>query len=229
LCGCRVRTINHGPQRNRTHVSVSVRPVFTVAGGLISEERLTGSGMSEANTDRGTFIRWFLAIMWSVLFLYGLVVLKPGEAALVSLANSWSQRLGLPPGSLAKIAHVAGYVLWVFLLCGVIGGGYRQPLRREVPRRVSGTSGLSSVPARRQPAGRCASRRPRTIGRQRRSPGGRAGGGGRVHVREVKSLPGQFVNVRRRDQTAVGPNITKAHIGLASLDGLLNPGTRRPL
>jgi len=87
--------------------------------------------MSEANIDRGSFIRWFLASMWSVLFLYGLVVLRPSEAALVSLANSWSQQLGLPPGSLAKIAHVAGYVLWVFLLCGVIGGGYRQPLPRS--------------------------------------------------------------------------------------------------
>lgn len=87
--------------------------------------------MNGINTDRGKPVRWFLAVLWSILFLYMLVVLKPSETSLVDLANSWSRRLGLPAGSLSKVAHVAGYVLWVILWCGVIGRGYRRPLPRN--------------------------------------------------------------------------------------------------
>ncbi len=87
-------------------------------------------GMSEATSNRGKPARWFLAVLWSVLFLYLLVMLKPSDAPLVALANSWSQLLGLPPGSLSKMAHVAGYVVWVILWCGVIAGGYLRPLPR---------------------------------------------------------------------------------------------------
>lgn len=72
--------------------------------------------------------RWTLASLWTVLFLYLLVAFNPSNFPLVSLASSWSCKLGLPPHTLFKVGHVCGYMLWVFLWCGVLSGGYRAPL-----------------------------------------------------------------------------------------------------
>jgi len=86
----------------------------------------------ETNARRDKFVRWFLAIAWSVLFLYLLIVFSPSGTRLASLAGSWSQMLGLPPGTLFKLGHVGGYLVWILLWCGVLAKGYRRPLPRAV-------------------------------------------------------------------------------------------------
>jgi len=86
--------------------------------------------MDESDDRKGRMLRWVLALLWSTVFLYLLIAFNPTGSKLASLAGSWSARLGLPPGLLFKAGHVFGYVLWIFLWCGVVSGGYRRPLPR---------------------------------------------------------------------------------------------------
>lgn len=91
-----------------------------------------GGAMNESRLNQIQVLRWVLAILWSITFLYLLVVFSPSGSDLAAFAGSWSQRLGLPPGSFFKAGHVMGYVLWVLLWSGVISEGYRRPLPRGV-------------------------------------------------------------------------------------------------
>jgi hypothetical protein len=131
--------MTNGPIVSRTSAKGSGAPTYVAFALSPRRPKATFAAIIEAYDwsihaveDRtASNLRWTLALLWTSVFLYLLVALNPADSEFVSLAGSWSQLIGLKPGALMKVGHVAGYVLLVVLWCGALSTGYRERLPRK--------------------------------------------------------------------------------------------------